>query len=265
MTDRVINESSKRITQAYGGHNGVDLGWRQDENQNKVYANCKGIVVEVVDGLGNLQGSTGVKSWGNYVLIKHGNGYHSRYAHLKSGILVKKGQEVDENTQLGVIGDSGNAYGRHLHFEVATGYSSATRIDPTPYLTKPIYEGPVQPVQPSKSVEELANEVIAGKWGNGQERKDKLTAAGYDYSAVQNKVNELLGGITSNSNGLKVGDKVKIVGTGNGASDGSSNTAYGIGWEREILKIYEGRAYPYQVGNSTGTTGFYKASSLEKL
>lgn len=265
MTDRVINESSKRITQNYGGHNGVDLGWRQDESQNRVFANCKGTVVEVVDGLGNLQGSTGVKSWGNYVLVKHGNGYHSRYAHLKSGILVKKGQEVDENTQLGIIGDSGNAYGRHLHFEVATGYDSKTRIDPTPYLTKAIYEEPVQPIQPSKSVEELANEVIAGKWGNGQERKDKLTAAGYDYSAVQNKVNELLGGIASNSNGLKVGDKVKIIGTGNGASDGSSNTAYGIGWEREILKIYEGRAYPYQVGNSTGTTGFYKASSLEKL
>lgn len=64
---------------------------------------------------------------------------------------------------------------------------------------------------------------------------------------------------------LHVGDKVKIVGTGNGASDGSSNTAYGIGWTREILKIYSGRKFPYQVGNSTGTTGFYQESSLEKL
>ena len=64
---------------------------------------------------------------------------------------------------------------------------------------------------------------------------------------------------------LHVGDKVKIVGTGNGASDGSSNTAYGIGWTREILKIYSGRKFPYQVGNSTGTTGFYKESSLQKL
>ena len=64
---------------------------------------------------------------------------------------------------------------------------------------------------------------------------------------------------------LHVGDKVKIIGTGNGASDGSSNTAYGIGWTREILKIYSGRKFPYQVGNSTGTTGFYKESSLEKL
>lgn len=76
--------------------------------------------------------------------------------------LDKKGQEVDKNTQLGVIGDSVNAYGRHLHFEVATGYSSITRIDPTPYFTKAIYEESAQPVQPSKSVDELAQEVIQG-------------------------------------------------------------------------------------------------------
>ena len=42
-------------------------------------------------------------------------------------------------------------------------------------------------------VEELAKEVIQGKWGNGQERKDKLTAAGYDYHEVQALVNKLLG------------------------------------------------------------------------
>lgn len=64
---------------------------------------------------------------------------------------------------------------------------------------------------------------------------------------------------------LKVGDKVKIIGTGNGSSYGTSNTAYGIGWTRQILRIWDGRPYPYQVGNSTGTTGFYKASSLQKL
>ena len=43
-----------------------------------------------------------------------------------------------------------------------------------------------------KSVDEIAREVIAGKWGNGAARKQKLTAAGYDYSAVQKRVNELL-------------------------------------------------------------------------
>lgn len=64
---------------------------------------------------------------------------------------------------------------------------------------------------------------------------------------------------------LKVGDKVKIIGTGNGSSYGGSNTAYGIGWTRQILRIWDGRPYPYQVGNASGTTGFYKASALQKL
>ena len=44
-----------------------------------------------------------------------------------------------------------------------------------------------------KSVEEIAKEVIAGKWGNGETRKQRLTEAGYSYSEVQAKVNELLG------------------------------------------------------------------------
>ena len=43
-----------------------------------------------------------------------------------------------------------------------------------------------------KTITELAKEVIAGKWGNGQDRNGRLTATGYDYTAVQNKVNELL-------------------------------------------------------------------------
>ncbi len=42
-----------------------------------------------------------------------------------------------------------------------------------------------------KSVDELAREVLQGKWGNGEERKKRLGAAGYDYAAVQKKVNQL--------------------------------------------------------------------------
>ena len=46
--------------------------------------------------------------------------------------------------------------------------------------------------QKLKSVTEIANEVIQGKWGNGQERKDKLTNAGYNYQEIQNEVNRIL-------------------------------------------------------------------------
>lgn len=50
---------------------------------------------------------------------------------------------------------------------------------------------PVRP-QPQKTVTDIAKEVIEGKWGNGAERKKKIISAGYDYNAVQSKVNELL-------------------------------------------------------------------------
>lgn len=43
-----------------------------------------------------------------------------------------------------------------------------------------------------KSVDEMAQEVIDGKWGNGENRKTKLTAAGYDYEAIQAKVNQMV-------------------------------------------------------------------------
>lgn len=54
--------------------------------------------------------------------------------------------------------------------------------------------GKVQSPQPKaalKPVDEVAREVLAGRWGNGQERKNKLTQAGYSYDEVQNRVNEL--------------------------------------------------------------------------
>lgn len=110
-----------------------------------------------------------------------------------------------------------------------------------------------------KSIEEVAKDVIAGKYKNYPERKKLLEAEGYNYNEVQAKVNELL------ETELKVGDKVKIIKEGNGSSDGSANIAYGIGWTREILKIHKNKKYPYQVGNSSGTTGFYTKDALKKV
>ena len=58
-----------------------------------------------------------------------------------------------------------------------------------------------KPSNPTKSNEEIADEVIQGKWGNNPERKQRLTEAGYDYNAIQNIVNQKLSGNnSSNSN-----------------------------------------------------------------
>ena len=53
-------------------------------------------------------------------------------------------------------------------------------------------EEDIKPVVEKKSIDTIAREVIAGKWGNGAERKKRLTAAGYDYNAVQKRVNQLI-------------------------------------------------------------------------
>lgn len=59
---------------------------------------------------------------------------------------------------------------------------------------------------PEKTIDELAREVLAGKWGNGEDRKNRLTQAGYDYFAVQKRVNEIL---YENSK-LHIGDTVTV-------------------------------------------------------
>lgn len=56
-----------------------------------------------------------------------------------------------------------------------------------------VYTPPAKPKPPAKkSVAQLAGEVIAGKWGNGADRRKRLTAAGHDYTAVQAEVNRRL-------------------------------------------------------------------------
>ena len=59
------------------------------------------------------------------------------------------------------------------------GYSKSADDTPTPVA--------------SKTVDELAHEVLAGNWGNGEDRKNRLTVAGYNYDSVQSEVNELCG------------------------------------------------------------------------
>ena len=142
MIGKVINCASDRITQHYGsGHTGVDLGWRSDENQNKVFAHSSGTVVVAVSGKGYYPyDDNTLDTYGNYVEIDHGNGYKTRYAHLRT-VLVSVGQSVSSNTQIGIIGESGHVTARHLHFEV---FKNNSRINPEPYLSQE-FSGSVQP------------------------------------------------------------------------------------------------------------------------
>ncbi len=109
---------------------------------------------------------------------------------------------------------------------------------------------------------------LKAKWkkieteNNNSDKKDENQKPKDDKEEDQNKK-------PNNSNvsaELKVGDRVKIVGKyAESSTSKSAKHRRAIGWQRVVLKIYEGREYPYQVGNSTGTTGFFKAESLEKI
>jgi murein DD-endopeptidase MepM/ murein hydrolase activator NlpD len=76
----------------------------------------------------------GQDTWGYglQVIIDHGNGYRTRYAHL-SKILVKGGQTVKRGEKIGLVGSTGRSTGPHLHFEII---KNGVRVDPTLYLPR---------------------------------------------------------------------------------------------------------------------------------
>lgn len=70
-------------------------------------------------------------SWGNYVKIKHDDGFYSLYAHLSS-VSVSNGQRVSQGQKVGGVGTTGDSTGNHLHFEVYN--TSNTRVNPMNYI-----------------------------------------------------------------------------------------------------------------------------------
>ena len=69
-------------------------------------------------------------SYGNYVVVDHGNGLSTLYAHM-SALTVSAGQSVSAGQQVGLVGSTGSSTGPHLHFEVRI---NGSNVDPAPYL-----------------------------------------------------------------------------------------------------------------------------------
>ena len=69
-------------------------------------------------------------SYGNYVVVDHGNGLSTLYAHM-SALNVSAGSKVSAGQQVGAVGSTGSSTGPHLHFEVRINGST---VDPAPYL-----------------------------------------------------------------------------------------------------------------------------------
>ncbi|WP_105036360.1 M23 family metallopeptidase [Cryobacterium aureum] len=100
-------------------HYGTDIG-----------ASCRAPVFAATSGIVRAAGSVG--SYGNWILIDHGEGVQTGYAHLASGeTLVAAGDRVTPGQQIGSVGSTGLSTGCHSHLEVRV---DGVRIDPQPFF-----------------------------------------------------------------------------------------------------------------------------------
>nr|WSW42688.1 LysM peptidoglycan-binding domain-containing M23 family metallopeptidase [Streptomyces sp. NBC_01001] len=103
-----------------GYHTGVD------------FIASSGTTVRAV-GAGTVVSAGWAGAYGNEVVIRHADGKYSQYGHL-SQLSVSAGQSVTGGQTLGLSGSTGNSTGPHLHFEIRTGPSYGSDIDPLAYL-----------------------------------------------------------------------------------------------------------------------------------
>ena len=121
-------------------HTGIDISAEQGV---AVIAAADGTVSHVQTWDGST--TTGDQSYGNMVQITHADERTTLYAHL-SKVLVSSGDSVSAGETIGYVGDTGNADGAHLHFEVR---QSGQTVDPRPFITGG------NPEDPQKKFEEL--------------------------------------------------------------------------------------------------------------
>lgn len=100
-----------------GFHSGVDMRGR---NGQTIQATADGVVTKAF-----FNGS-----YGRYIEIDHGNGYTTKFAHMKK-ILVKRGDKVKRGDAIGKVGSSGRSTGPHLHYEVCL---SGKPINPSKFM-----------------------------------------------------------------------------------------------------------------------------------
>ena len=121
--------SSRKITSTFGGraspggigstnHKGIDIGGVGYDSTVRAAKAGKVIVSQYSS------------SYGNYVVISHGSGNTTLYAHM-SKRLVSVGESVGQGGAIGVTGSTGCSTGPHLHFEIA---ENGTRVNPLRYL-----------------------------------------------------------------------------------------------------------------------------------
>lgn len=120
---RVTCEYKRKGNWAAGWHTGIDMVCDDDT----IYGTCDGTVYKIgVD-----------KSYGNYITVKAPDGKYHWFCHL-SKVTCKVGDKISRTTKIGVMGNTGNSTGKHLHFEIRNSSNKyADNSNPADYMGIP--------------------------------------------------------------------------------------------------------------------------------
>ncbi len=110
---RIVSRYGKRIdpfTDIATVHNGIDIAAKLG---TQVYSAAEGVLITTEKEYTNNKGK------GKRIIIKHKNGFETIYAHLlRINPFIKPGQKIKPGQRIGYVGDTGRAFGTHLHFEI---------------------------------------------------------------------------------------------------------------------------------------------------
>lgn len=119
---KVTCEYKKKGKWAAGWHTGIDL-----VGDDIIYGTCDGIVTKIAFD----------KSYGNYIVVKAPDGKSHWFCHL-SKVTCLVGQQINRTTKIGVMGNTGNSTGKHLHYEIRDGSNQyANTCNPADYMRIP--------------------------------------------------------------------------------------------------------------------------------
>ena len=161
------------VTMSFGETSGV-LGKDRPSHEGVDIKAARGSFVraagdgKVTDATSRYRGQT---AWGNVVVIDHGHGLVTRYAHLDS-FRVKKGDIVDAGDVIGVVGSTGRSSGPHLHFEVI---QDGLAIDPAPVLAAEPMSAPAPLAVPAPRVAPTPPAAVRAPATLGEQLEQQLT------------------------------------------------------------------------------------------
>lgn len=197
--NHVVSGKNEKVTSDYGYrihpvtkkkksfHHGIDL-----IGSTGILAFEDGTITAIRN---NITGYTTKPAGGNYIYIDHGNGYQTRYLHLKYGSLkVKVGDKVEKGQLIATMGATGQVTGVHLHFEVRKNGSS---VNPKPYL-----------LGTKKMVVEQQKETTNTYYTYVVKKGDTLGKIAKNHNTTVNKL--VADNNIKNKNLIQVGQKLKI-------------------------------------------------------